>query len=609
MVVINEDGDPQELPAPPASPTIQMPVQTITASPPQEITAPPPAPVYNLARPPQLTRPAIAPPVVPADHPAFPGGSKPGSIRATPQQAQSETLGQFGKAKEIEAQEAAAKQEKADAEAKVRADAAAEADKFKQDYAGMLKANAEKYDANHKQTQEAYAKYRAEAGHLKDPTNQFWDEHGGFAGGIAAAFAAGLSGFGASLSGHGGNPFLDYLNKRMDANFEAHKQNIKDLYESAVESGRIEDTAENHNRFMADAKLQSRILDTEHTKAELDNIAANSTSKIVPIAAARAQNALDQEITQQKARFAQQEAQAAAAGMAQQRAQHKEIREAFLKAVEKHNADLGPDESRIAAFQDVAALYPRSAVAQLADGLGIGYDVKTGKFVPPAAEEAPTSTSNATGLSIDKSGKLVIPTKDPVTGKSLKPAERDKLAASPEAKTLLQNHADINELDDFSKHTNVLSSLEIDASKRAYQDAYRAKVYSIVARKYKIDTSANEPRNVELIEKLAAPYLPRITGEDPQVTQERIDRLKHDIAVDTAGVTGEQVSPSAETPPEKTGKQPEVPIKPLAAPTPEQAKNLVAEQTVPMQKDGVLVKVPLSRVEEAKQKGYVLPAH
>lgn len=362
----------------------------------------------------------------------YAGGTPDGSIRSTPEQATADTLNNLDQQEQLEGEQGKDESKEAKAEAAKQMEAAQEKIQQANDFATLQSANQAKYEDAHAQTQAAYQDYRKAAGSLKDPNSQFWEDHGQGSR-ITAALAAFSSGMGAGLTGHGGNPFMDFLTKQIDNNFQAHKQNIDDLYNSAVAAGKIEDSAESHNRFMNEAKLKSYDLASAHISHELNAIKDTTTSQVAKVTAAKAIAGLEQQGIQARQALAQKEAARGAAALAAQRAAQREVRETFQKNLELHNKDMGEDEARLAAVKDlVASGYDRSAVAAIADANGVQYDTKSGQWAIPKPAEQPSD--QASEPHYDEDGKLVVPTKT-ASGKRIPQEERDKQKKDIEERT------------------------------------------------------------------------------------------------------------------------------------------------------------------------------
>lgn len=366
-----------------------------------------------------------------ATAPLYAGGSPEGSLTATPRQAAADLLnsGERGKGLErVEGDVKAAEQAKVAAK---DADAAAEKVNQASDFDTHLAQATQRYAEEHAQTQAAYDKYKAAAGTLKDPESQFYEDKGqGYR--VQTALAAFAAGIGAGFNGSAGNPVLDLLQKKIEANYSAHKQNINDLYETAVSAGKIEDTSENHARFMQDAKLRSYELQSAHVKDELASIAARAQSPLAKIAAQKTIEQIDQSQTGVKQGLAQKEAAAAAAKGATDRARMKEVRAAFEKALEKH-ADLAPEEARIEATKDLHSLgFNASETAPIFEANGVQTNPETGEPVFPKAT-APGGPEEPAY----QDGKLVVPSVDPVTGKRLKPEERKAVTDEARKRTVI----------------------------------------------------------------------------------------------------------------------------------------------------------------------------
>lgn len=354
---------------------------------------------------PQLQQPVIAAPQGPVAPPQLPLG-------ASPQQAQSATLGNIQTSQNI----AGAMGNNDSAElsqiASKDLEAGAQAAQHDSDYKSFLKQFGDQHAQDHQRAVDAYSNYQKQAGNLKDPSSQYWADKG-VGSQVLGGLAAFASGMGAGLLGHAGNPYLDFLNNEMNRNFDAHKQNVKDLYDQQLAAGKIDDTDENYQAYMDKAKQTSYSLDSIHLMHEMQGIKDQSGSQRVKLAADQTINGLQQELTNRQSGYTQQQAAAAAAQLAMQRAQQKEVREAYAKQLDAHK-DLGDDEARVAAAKDLQGMgYNRSVTGPILQSNGFTADPKTGDWVAPVA--APKDSDD------------LIPLKDDATGKLYKPEEREKM--------------------------------------------------------------------------------------------------------------------------------------------------------------------------------------
>jgi hypothetical protein len=455
----------------------------------------------NVPSPPQPIPPG-PPPVVPpelqiaqagadldaATAPAYAGGTPEGAVSSTPRQAAADLLNSAERGKGLEREEGKIQAgEQAQIAAK-QSQAAAEKVQQANDFQNLLAQSAQKYEAEHAQTQAAYDKYKAAAGTLKDPEAQFYEDKGqGYR--VQTALAAFAAGIGAGFNGQAGNPVLDLLQKKIQANYESHKQNIDDLYNAGVQAGKIEDTSENHSKFLQDAKLRSYELQSAHVKDELASIAARAQSPLAKIAAQKTIEQIDQGQVGVRQKLAQQEAAAAAAKLAADRARANEARSAYQKALEKH-ADLAPEEARIEAAKDLHALgFNASETAPIFEAVGVQTNPETGEPVFPKSG----ATGGPEEPTYDADGKLQVPTRDAQTGKQLKPEERQKIAEEARKRTVVVDGAPrLAVSDEAAKQFAVVQS-ELPNAEKAYKkltDAFNSgdKGAYDAARKYLIET-------------------------------------------------------------------------------------------------------------------------
>ena len=287
------------------------------------------------------------------------GAAKPGSLTATPTQYVAESgnleARQANTNNAIAANEERGYNEAADihtAEAAAKQKQAADYQQFRAEADARL-------EEDHQRHVDAYADYAKRAGSLKDPSEQFWEDKG-----TGARMLSGLAGFasgmGAGLTGAGGNPYLDYLNKQIGNNYAAHKQNISDLFDKQVAAGKIADTDANWTRFQDEAKLKYYDLATQHTQSLLKAQEQRALGSNVKQLANRTNQGLEQaQIDRRKALAdAQAKAAAAAAGAAAARAaaRQKEIDERFAKFYGEQDKDESPEQRTQAAFDALSKL-------------------------------------------------------------------------------------------------------------------------------------------------------------------------------------------------------------------------------------------------------------
>jgi hypothetical protein len=364
--------------------------------------------------------------------PPYAGGTPDGSLTSTPRQATADLLNSGERSKGLEREEGRIKADQATQEADVQAAQAAEKVAQASDFQRELAASNQRYEEAHAQTQAAYDAYKAQAGTLKDPETQFFEDKGtGYH--VKTALAAFAAGLGAGWNGNAGNPVLDQLQKKIEANYQAHKQNIDDLYNAGVQSGKIEDTVENHAKFMQDAKLHSYELQGAHYKDQLAAIASRAQSPLAKTAAAKTIEGITNNEITLKQKLAQQEAAANAAKLAADRQRQREVREAYQKSLEKH-ADLAPDEARLEATKDLHALgYNASETAPIFEANGVATNPETGEPVFPESRGG-TGPEEPT---YDEAGKLVVPSRDAATGKQLKPEQRKAIEDEARKRTVI----------------------------------------------------------------------------------------------------------------------------------------------------------------------------
>jgi hypothetical protein len=326
--------------------------------------------------------PPVAAPETPASPPpgpsAIPGGPypavfQPGAISANPAQAATGELavneGLAGSAQQAgEANEAALAEERAAHEA--------EAQRIKtqaeiEDRA-RLQANAE-VQAEHQRHVDAYEEYRKKAASLKDPASQYWEDKGTPAR-IFAGLAAFSSGLGAGLVGQAGNPYLDFLNKEIDRNYNAHKQNINDLFDKQVAAGKIEDTAQNRAAFDAKARFAHYDMASQAIAEQLKAISTKALGANVRAMTDKTLGDLDrQNLGVMQEYWAGRQKVFAAQGAAEA-AQLAADRKAYQEAYAKQPADVSDADKIRGTFAALAGLpgYTQKDLDRIARVVGTG---------------------------------------------------------------------------------------------------------------------------------------------------------------------------------------------------------------------------------------------
>lgn len=367
--------------------------------------------------------------------PPYAGGTPDGSIRSTPQQATADLLNSGERRKGLEKREGDVNADKAVRDADILQRQAAESQQQTQDFSAAKTQRLAELAAKDAQQDAAYQKFKGAAGSLKDPSDQFWEDKG-TGSRILSGLAAFASGLGAGWNGSGENPYLNHLNKEIQGNYEAHKQNIQDLYQSSVEAGKIADTAENHAKFDLDARQASYGLARAAIKDQLMANGARAQSPLAKLLAQKTVEDINKQQVQEREEQANREAAAAAAKLAQQRAQQEKIRLEFKDAYDKNlTAGYGEEEARANATKAVHALgYNASETAPIFAANGVTANPATGEPVFPESKIPKGGPSEPT---FDAAGKLQIPAVDPNTGKPLKLEERQKLTEDAQKRTVI----------------------------------------------------------------------------------------------------------------------------------------------------------------------------
>lgn len=492
--------------------------------------------------------------------PAFVGGTPEGATVSTPVQAAADALNSDERLKGVALAEgdvnAAAEASKAEIYDRK---AAASAQLASDQQLGTTESLAEMNQiyAGH---MAAYDKYRASAGTLKDPETQFYEDKGqGYR--IQTSLAAFAAGIGSASHGSSDNPVLDLLQKKIQANYESHKQNIEDLYRSSVEAGKIADSAENRAKFKQDAFRTSADLQNAHFKDELEYVGARSSSPLAKLAVQKTIEQINKGEIETRLKLAQQRGAASAAGLAAARARTSEIRSNVLKLREQ-SKDLTPEAQTEAIATGLQSLgYNRSEVAPFMQGLGVQTDPKTGEYVIPkaAAETGPSEPAVV-------DGKLVIPSRDPNTGKPYSPEVTQKMSEDARKRSLrsdgrltglapteeaakAQNEgaANIRALDSFEPDKVVegtalgggaahlptfIPGVEAARKNVSAREAYNDQVRVSIGAAYKSGTGANEPKNMELIKTYAEPFEVR-PSDTAEIVKQKRENLKKFIRQNT----------------------------------------------------------------------------
>jgi len=361
------------------------------------------------ATPPQPVASGVQPLQQP-NAPPYVDTSKPGALTATPAQATAGNLNLSAGAQNLAGQTGQIQSQEGQQLGAIHDTAAAEKLQQSQDYQNNLQQVSSKLNDDHQRSVQAYNDYAKAAGSLKDPSQQFWADRDAGSRILAgfAAFASGLGGTGAQ--------FTNFINTQIANNFDAHKQNIRDLYDKQVAAGKISDSDESHARFMNEAKLKGYDLASMHIQNELQAVADRSGSQVAKVKAGEAINTLQQQDVARRAQYADLLAKQGATAAATARARQKELQENFLKQVNAHvTTGLPEDQARKEAFTDLQGSgLNRSELASLAEGNNIPYDQASGKYVAPVGK-------------LDNDPNDPVPTVDAATGRRFKPEEREQM--------------------------------------------------------------------------------------------------------------------------------------------------------------------------------------
>ena len=273
---------------------------------------------------------------------------------------------------------------------------------------------------DHDRTMAAYQEYKAKAGTLQDPKNQYFDDNGGFLGRIKSGLAAFASGMSQGLIGKGGNPYLDYLNKQISDNFEAHKKNIQDLYEKEVAAGNIEDTDRNRHVFDQNQQLKFYDLSAAGIKDVLLGIGQSAQNKTAANLALKTAADIDQDSSAKTGAYVSFVAQQALDAQLRDEANDKERREAVAKAVEATMGAGGATPEKLnAAIAKIpyAAPSARFALPATAVPANPGLTPHHGGVASPAQQGQRADTQgNPTDLGVSQGAATPLPAGGPRTG-------------------------------------------------------------------------------------------------------------------------------------------------------------------------------------------------
>ena len=317
------------------------------------------------------------------------GLPSPGGDTASPGQATNANIQNLEQQQQLAGNQADVQSAGLSATAKVQAEAAAEKQQQALDFHNLLQAHGQAAKEDHDRVVSAWNQHaEAAAASGKDPTNEFWNDHGGFAGRLLGSLGAFASGLGSGLLGKGGNPFLDHIHEEINKNFEAHKKHIDELYNSAVEAGSIGRDEQSKREFESKAKLNYYDLASQSVQHQLDAVANTTQSGAVKLLAQKTALDLDNQITSVRSKLYEHNAASAAASLAQQRAWDKDVRTAYEAALAKHGANMSEADARVEAAKDVEASFGSTptyhqSLAKVVANTATGYDTKTGKYVFP----------------------------------------------------------------------------------------------------------------------------------------------------------------------------------------------------------------------------------
>ena len=352
-------------------------------------------------------------PVAPMPNPAYQGGTPAGGLTSNPTQFTADLLNINQNQQDNAAATGQVQSQEQQQNADIYAAEAVEKNQQSQDFNQLFTKHAQEGEADHQRSVQAYNNYVASAGGLGDPKDEFWAKKDTGTK-ILSGLALVASGLGAGLTGQGGNPLMSVIQHQIDQNYDAHKQNIRDLYEAQRAAGAIGDSDLARQEFENKAKVQYFDLASQHVASELKGVAARSGSQLAVLAANDAVNKLQIEAANQRKALYTTQAAAGAASLASTRALEKEFRDRLEKARDSNIAQgYGAEEAQQLAIDQVGKMgFPQSITNQAK--VENGYTTNAnGEFVPPPKKE-------------ETSSDALIPDTDD-TGRRLKPEEKEQL--------------------------------------------------------------------------------------------------------------------------------------------------------------------------------------
>lgn len=441
--------------------------------------------------------------------------------------------------------------------AEVQGNAALQAQKNQEEDA-RIHAEAQAVAAKH--DQEARDMVQKNLAMQIDP-DRYW--HNKSTGGkILAIIGVGLGGFGSGLTG-GQNGALNMFQSAITNDIDAQKANMDAGWKAYDKLHDLNGDEAARNRYNDVWRQTHYTMGTELVKSQLAQIAAKSSNVDIKDRANGLISALDAKQLDARHAVGLKMAAAASASAAANQLRLRKLSEDAGKDVQaltaagmteedaRKNVYSRPGYSVLSQvglapkeFVDVASTKAQLQAAAIAD-----LQAKKGVLSEAAFKKYQDQKIKEFQAQSEQLDELVKPTAT-VPGEKLKGIEEaGKLAVKGEAKdeSLKQLESDKNQVDLFKKDYKIISPSLVEGvgvhgqSVRARQQEYNSFVYQTVGKIWKAENGGVEPKNQEIIENEAKPYLvPQGTAayEDPSVTLQRMNDLQHRLDSATAGLTG-----------------------------------------------------------------------
>lgn len=363
-----------------------------------------------------------------------------------------------------------------------------------------------------------------------DP-ERFWNSKS-TAGKVTSVIGMILGGVGMGIAHRPGeNPALDQLNKAITNDIESQKFNIDKNFKAISQLHGLNQDEFNRQTHGQVWQNNFRTAALERTKLDLAARAALSSSDTIKNNAK--QGVLD--IENEQGRIAHNNFLLAQQNLLNSQKKQEKLREDYgkdwLALVKEKGVDPSQASAHLMSLPQYAPLRNsmlKDANTQLKDeATNIMKNGLPGQIGPVDPETA------------KKIAAQNILQKNPQLGSLLnKPAEGPIVPAEKNEKTdkienaRIEMGANLDILHGFMKEADTIGGISVPglSSKEARQkqDDYKAFVYQAVAAAYKARTGGVEPKNQEMVQHLAEPFLPA-QGEDTSLTLKRMTDLYADL--------------------------------------------------------------------------------